>query len=99
MFFGGFQTDNHVNLYVLLQKIWDEVGESDEARDKMLIQIDQECLDVYKRKVDQATKSRAHLLQALADAKLELATLLASLGEKSFDGIVSYAQLFKNVYQ
>ncbi|PWA80068.1 Microtubule-associated protein, MAP65/Ase1/PRC1 [Artemisia annua] len=70
-----------------LQKIWDEVGESDEARDKMLIQIDQECLDVYKRKVDQATKSRSHLLQALADAKLELATLLASLGEKSFDGI------------
>ena len=29
--------------------IRNEVGESDEARDKMLIQIDQECLDVYKR--------------------------------------------------
>ncbi|GJW25808.1 65-kDa microtubule-associated protein 1-like protein, partial [Tanacetum coccineum] len=68
-------------------KIWDEVGESDEAKDKMLILIDQECLYVYKRKVDQATKSRSHLLQALADAKLELATLLASLWEKSFDGI------------
>ncbi|KAM0063772.1 putative microtubule-associated protein, MAP65/Ase1/PRC1 [Helianthus debilis subsp. tardiflorus] len=70
-----------------LQKIWDEVGESDEERDKMLLQIEQECLDVYKRKVDQATKSRAHLLQALADAKLELSTLLASLGEKTFVGI------------
>ncbi|KAI3769159.1 hypothetical protein L6452_00259 [Arctium lappa] len=53
----------------------------------MLLQIEQECLDVYKRKVDQATKSRSHLLQTLADAKLELATLLASLGEKSFVGI------------
>ncbi|XP_076907527.1 65-kDa microtubule-associated protein 1-like [Bidens hawaiensis] len=70
-----------------LQKIWDEVGESDEERDKMLLQIEQECLDVYKRKVDQATKSRSHLLQALADAKLELTTLLASLGEKTFVGI------------
>ncbi|XP_071697486.1 65-kDa microtubule-associated protein 1-like [Rutidosis leptorrhynchoides] len=70
-----------------LQKIWDEVGETDEERDKMLLQIDQECLDVYKRKVDQAAKSRSHLLQALADANLELSTLLASLGEKTFDGI------------
>lgn len=81
------------NLFILLQKIWDEVGESDEERDKMLIQIDQECLDVYIRKVDQAAKSRSHLLQALADANLELSTLLASLGEKTFVGIVSNPRL------
>ncbi|XP_059662438.1 65-kDa microtubule-associated protein 1-like [Cornus florida] len=66
-----------------LQQIWDEVGESDEERDKMLLQIDQECLDVYKRKVDQAAKSRAHLLQALADAKVELSSLLSALGDKT----------------
>ncbi|KAL6314026.1 hypothetical protein AAG906_011760 [Vitis piasezkii] len=70
-----------------LQQIWDEVGESDEERDKMLLQLEQECLDVYKRKVDQAVKSRAHLLQALADAQLELSRLLSALGEKSFVGI------------
>ncbi|GJT41065.1 65-kDa microtubule-associated protein 1-like protein [Tanacetum coccineum] len=70
-----------------LQKIWDEVGETDEERDKMLLQLEQECVDVYKRKVDQAAKSRAGLLQALADSKLELSTLLTSLGEKSFVGI------------
>jgi len=75
---------------MLIQKIWDEVGESDEERDKMLLQLEQECLDVYKRKVDQAAKSRAYLIQTLADAKLELSTLLASLGEKTFDGIVGY---------
>ncbi|KAJ9551424.1 hypothetical protein OSB04_015469 [Centaurea solstitialis] len=75
-----------------LQKIWDEVGVSDEERDKMLLQLEQECLNVYKRKVEQAGKSRAHLLQALADAKLEFSTLLASLGEKSFVGIVSNAR-------
>ncbi|CAK9163893.1 unnamed protein product [Ilex paraguariensis] len=69
-----------------LQQIWDEVGENDEERDKMLLQLEQECLDVYKRKVDQAVKSRAHLLQALADAKVELSSLLSALGEKSFVG-------------
>ncbi|KAL5548483.1 hypothetical protein UlMin_003714 [Ulmus minor] len=70
-----------------LQEIWDEVGESDEQRDKMLLQLEQDCLDVYKRKVEQAAKSRAQLLQALSDAKLELSGLLSALGEKSFVGI------------
>ncbi|XP_011007613.1 PREDICTED: 65-kDa microtubule-associated protein 1-like [Populus euphratica] len=69
-----------------LQEIWDEVGESDEDRDKMLIQIEQECLDVYKKKVEQATKSRAQLLEALSDARIELARLLSALGEKCFAG-------------
>lgn len=84
---------NSVN-HGLMQKIWDEVGESDEERDKMLLQLEQECLDVYKRKVDQAVKSRAHLLQALADAQLELSRLLSALGEKSFVGIVYHFTSF-----
>jgi protein regulator of cytokinesis 1 len=67
-----------------LQEIWDEVGESDEERDKMLLQIEQECLDVYKRKVELAAKSRAQLLQSLSDAKIELSSLLSALGEKNF---------------
>ncbi|KAG6755117.1 hypothetical protein POTOM_040931 [Populus tomentosa] len=70
-----------------LQEIWDEVGESDEERDKMLIQIEQECLDVYKKKVEQAAKSRAQLLEALSDARIELARLLSALGEKCFAGL------------
>lgn len=70
-----------------LQQIWDEVGECDEERDKMLLQLEQECLDVYKRKVDVAAKSRSQLLQALADAKVELSSLLSALGEKTFVGI------------
>ncbi|XP_057529530.1 65-kDa microtubule-associated protein 1 isoform X2 [Amaranthus tricolor] len=70
-----------------LQRIWDEVGESDEDRDKMLLQIEQECLDVYKRKVDLAVKSRAQLLQTLADANVELSTLLSALGEKHVVGM------------
>ncbi|CAI0379316.1 unnamed protein product [Linum tenue] len=69
-----------------LQEIWDEVGESDEERDKMLLQIEQECLDVYKKKVELAAMSRAQLLQALSDAKIELSTLLSALGDKSSVG-------------
>uniref|UniRef100_A0A0E0CQQ8 65-kDa microtubule-associated protein 1 n=1 Tax=Oryza meridionalis TaxID=40149 RepID=A0A0E0CQQ8_9ORYZ len=68
-----------------LQSVWDEVGESEEDRDKVLFQLDQECLDVYKRKVDQATKSRDLLLQALDYSKTELARLASALGEKSID--------------
>ncbi|KAK4355214.1 hypothetical protein RND71_024185 [Anisodus tanguticus] len=70
-----------------LQQIWDEVGETDDERDKMLLQINQECLDVYKIKVDHAVKSQAHLLQALADARVELSRLLSALGEKTYVGI------------
>ncbi|XP_051125998.1 65-kDa microtubule-associated protein 1-like [Andrographis paniculata] len=70
-----------------LQQIWDEVGESDEERDKMLLQLEQECLDVYKRKVDLAVKSRVQLLQTLADARVELTNLLSALGEKTYIGI------------
>lgn len=49
------------NFTAKVEEILDEVGESDE----------QECL-VYKRKVEQAAKSRAKLLQTLSDANAEL---------------------------
>eukprot|EP00249_Psilotum_nudum_P011266 c23068_g2_i1 orf=84-2363(-) len=65
-----------------LQIIWDEVGESDEERDKLLLQLEQECLDVYRRKVDQANLARAHLRQALADVQTELASLSSTIGER-----------------
>lgn len=70
-----------------LQAIWDEVGESEEERDKMLLQLEQECLDVYMRKVDQASKSRALLLKSLADSRAELTRLFSTLGEKTYAGL------------
>ncbi|KAM0935476.1 putative microtubule-associated protein, MAP65/Ase1/PRC1 [Dioscorea sansibarensis] len=65
-----------------LQIIWDEVGESDEERDKLLFQLEQECLEVYRRKVDQANKSRAQLRQAIADSEAELAAICSAMGER-----------------
>lgn len=92
---GEFTIEPILNL---LQEIWDEVGESDEQRDRMLLQLEQECLDVYKRKVELAAKSRAQLLQALSDGKLELSSLLSALGEKSSVGVVSIFSSFIIVY-
>lgn len=63
------------------QKIWDEVGEADSERDKMLYELEQECLDAYKRKVDQANRSRAQLRQAVADAEAQVAEICAALGD------------------
>ncbi|GAB2265344.1 hypothetical protein Dimus_000408 [Dionaea muscipula] len=65
-----------------LQVIWDEVGESESAKDKMLLELERECLEVYRRKVDQANRSRAQLRQAIADSEAELATICSAMGER-----------------
>ncbi|XP_030473282.2 65-kDa microtubule-associated protein 3-like isoform X1 [Syzygium oleosum] len=65
-----------------LQVIWDEIGESDADRDKMLQELEQECLEVYRRKVDKSNKSRARLRQAIADSEAELAAICSALGER-----------------
>eukprot|EP00249_Psilotum_nudum_P017538 c26379_g1_i2 orf=749-1675(+) len=66
-----------------LQRIWDEVGENDAQRDRMLLQLEQECLEVYRRKVDQASYAKSSLRQALADSEAELASLVATLGDRT----------------
>lgn len=65
-----------------LQIIWDEVGESDTERDKMLLELKQECLEVYRRKVDTANRCRAQLQQTIVDAKAELAAICSAMGEQ-----------------
>ncbi|GLJ25641.1 hypothetical protein SUGI_0491190 [Cryptomeria japonica] len=65
-----------------LQLIWDEIGEPDDERDKMLLQLEQECLEVYTRKVDQANRSRAQLHQTIADCESELASIISALGDR-----------------
>ncbi|XP_050264843.1 65-kDa microtubule-associated protein 3 isoform X2 [Quercus robur] len=65
-----------------LQIIWDEVGESDTDRDKMLLELEQECLEVYRRKVDVANRSRAQLRQAIADSEADLAAICSAMGER-----------------
>lgn len=68
---------------ILDQRIWDEMGEPDIERDKMLFELQQECLEVYRRKVNQASRCRAQLQQVVADSEAELAKICAALGEQS----------------
>lgn len=65
------------------QIIWDEIGESDSERDKMLLQLEQECLDIYRRKVEKTRKYKADLHQSLAESEAEFANLVSALGERT----------------
>ncbi|KAI9070955.1 hypothetical protein K1719_047081 [Acacia pycnantha] len=65
-----------------LKNIWDEVGVAEPERDKALFDLDQECLHVYRRKVDQANQSRAHLRKEIADSEAELAAICSAMGER-----------------
>lgn len=58
------------------------MGESDTERDKMLLELEEECLQVYKRKVDQANRSRAQLRQTIADSEAELAAICSTMGKR-----------------
>lgn len=48
----------------------------------MLLELEQECLEVYRRKVDEVNRGRAQLRQAIADAEAELAAICSAMGEK-----------------
>ncbi|KAF3961873.1 hypothetical protein ACB098_06G194100 [Castanea mollissima] len=65
-----------------MQKIWDEVGESEINRDAMLLEIEQKCLEVYRRNVDEAKKCRAQLQQEIAESEAELADMCSAMGEQ-----------------
>ncbi|KAG2396591.1 microtubule-associated protein [Vigna angularis] len=66
-----------------LQMIWDEIGESDNDRDNMLLQLEQECLDIYHRRVEETRMHKADMYQWLADAEAQAANLVSSLGEST----------------
>ncbi|XP_028772206.1 65-kDa microtubule-associated protein 8 isoform X2 [Neltuma alba] len=70
-----------------LQMIWDEVGEDEFEREKMLLELEQECVDAYRRKVDRANIGRARLHQQVAESEAEFTHLLLSLGEPSLPGV------------
>lgn len=64
-----------------LQHIWADIGESQADRDRIRSEIEKECLQVYRRKVDEASDTKARLHQSVAAKEAELSVLMASLGE------------------
>ncbi|XP_025680549.1 65-kDa microtubule-associated protein 6 isoform X2 [Arachis hypogaea] len=47
----------------------------------MLMELERECLDIYRRKVDEAANTKARFHQTVAAKEAELATLMAALGD------------------
>ncbi|XWS34369.1 hypothetical protein CRYUN_Cryun21dG0033400 [Craigia yunnanensis] len=64
-----------------LQQIWSDIGESEADKDRMLLELERECLEVYRRKVEEASNAKARLHQSVAAKEAEVATLMAALGE------------------
>ncbi|XP_039145128.1 65-kDa microtubule-associated protein 6-like [Dioscorea cayenensis subsp. rotundata] len=64
-----------------LQHIWTEIGESESDKDRMLMDIERECLEVYRKKVDEANDAKARLHREVAAKEAELTALMATLGE------------------
>lgn len=71
-----------------MQQIWSDIGESEADKDRMLLDLERECLEVYRRKVDEAANTKARLHQSVATKEAELATLMASLGELNIHSMV-----------
>ena len=59
-----------------------ESGESDSEIDTALLELEQECLQVYRRKVEQENQNRLRLHQCVAEKEAELAALYVVLGER-----------------
>ncbi|KAJ8477299.1 hypothetical protein OPV22_021026 [Ensete ventricosum] len=64
-----------------LQQIWEEMGESEAEKEGMMLEIERECLEIYQRKVDEASKVKAQLHQSVVAKEAEIAALAAVLGE------------------
>ncbi|KAG6528371.1 hypothetical protein ZIOFF_010525 [Zingiber officinale] len=67
---------------ILNQDLWNEIGEKDIERDRAILQLEQECLDLYRREVDKTRKHMAELHQMLVEGKADISSLISTLGEQ-----------------
>ncbi|RAL47873.1 hypothetical protein DM860_011458 [Cuscuta australis] len=77
---GTINTTNN-SMVRELQQLWADIGESDAEKERMLVELERDCLKVYQRKADESANTKAHLLQSIASKEAELAMLMAALGE------------------
>ncbi|CAN6285015.1 unnamed protein product [Urochloa humidicola] len=70
-------------LLLELEQIWTEIGEREQDKDRMFLELETECMRVYRRKVDSANAERAQLRQSLMAKEAELKALVASIGENT----------------
>jgi len=81
-------------LWFQLQQLWGDIGKSREERERMVRELEAECMRVYRRKVDEATGERALLHQSLAAGEAEIAALTAALGADNSPQLKVWIALF-----
>ncbi|CAN6226933.1 unnamed protein product [Urochloa humidicola] len=64
-----------------LGEMWDEIGEGEDDRRGMLQALEEECLNVYRAKLEQVRQQRAQLRREIADFVAEVAAICATIGE------------------
>jgi Ase1/PRC1/MAP65 family protein len=50
-------------------------------RERILMEMEMECMKIYRRRVDESSKERTRLHQLLAASEAELSAVVACLGE------------------
>ncbi|CAL4908191.1 unnamed protein product [Urochloa decumbens] len=65
-----------------LQELWGEIGQDEMDKDKMILQLEEDCLNVYRKKVDETRRQKADLLQALSVGEVDIDKILCALGER-----------------
>lgn len=65
----------------LIQIIWDEVGETETERDKILIEIEDECREVYNRRIEKVKEERIRLRQEIADSEARVIGICSVMEE------------------
>uniref|UniRef100_A0ACD5TH90 Uncharacterized protein n=1 Tax=Avena sativa TaxID=4498 RepID=A0ACD5TH90_AVESA len=65
-----------------LQELWGEIGPDELERDRMILQLEEDCLNVYRKKVEQTRKQKADLLQAMSLGEADIQKILSALGER-----------------
>ncbi|KAK3138787.1 hypothetical protein QOZ80_5AG0373420 [Eleusine coracana subsp. coracana] len=64
-----------------LQELWGEIGQDEMERNRMILQLQEDCLNVYMKKVDQTKRQKADMLQALSISEADIKKILSALGE------------------
>lgn len=54
----------------------------------MILELERECLEVYRRKVEEAANAKSCLHHSVAAKEAEIATLMAALGQLNINSLV-----------
>ncbi|CAM0955524.1 unnamed protein product [Alopecurus aequalis] len=65
-----------------LQELWGEIGQDELERDRMILQLEEDCLNVYRKKVEETRKQKADLLQTMSLGEADIEKILSALGER-----------------